>query len=157
MTAELQTINSQVNVIPEHYLFEKRLHSKCRGVLREKGNLYSIRYVCNNPVCPQHDRVVPLDEIVLTFEEVKRIDETEITENKSDTLKQKQKPQLRLTLHIENEEPIELETFWYRYFVYQVSRCFKCNHLRLNWKYGLGNAYCPKVGIHCKFSEKWDI
>lgn len=81
MTTEIQTQTSNSGAISEHFLFEKRLHKTCRGVLKEKGNLYSIRYICSNPICPSFNRIVPIDEIVLTFAEVKRIDEGEINEN----------------------------------------------------------------------------
>jgi len=159
VTTELNAKIPESIAVSDHYLFEKRLHKSCRGVLKENGNLYSMRYVCSNVLCPQFNRIVPLEEIVSVFEEVRRIDAEEPIKNDMIVKKEPSKQQLTISLLI-GKRKVSIDTFWYRWFVYEIWKCLKCVHIHINWKIGIANPDCPKTSAGhqtCCFKEKWDL
>ena len=67
----------------------------------------------------------------------------------------KKQQMLRFTLHFESGNIMDIDTFFYRYFVYHLSKCIRCQKLGISWNKGIGEASCK---IHeCNFQEVWDL
>lgn len=66
MTSVIDVQMPTIEQFAEMY-YPKLLHKKCRGKIKADTTMFSVRYRCDNPVCPHFGRLFPLEELLAVF------------------------------------------------------------------------------------------